>query len=132
MLSIKSINLRGCWNLETINDECPICRSSILESCVECSNSIEYTKNSNSIEHTKNSNSIEYTKNSNSIEHTKNSNSETNCISIMGECTHVYHLHCIEKWTKTKNVCPLDNKKWEYKKPICKHNCVDNGQYNIR
>jgi len=114
MLSIKSINLRGCWNLETINDECPICRSSILESCVECSNSIEYTKNSNS------------------IEHTKNSNSETNCISIMGECTHVYHLHCIEKWTKTKNVCPLDNKKWEYKKPICKHNCVDNGQYNIR
>jgi RING-box protein 1 len=79
---LKSISLRGHWNLDTMNDECPICRNSILETCVECSNV-----------------------------------ADSNCISIMGECSHVYHLHCIEKWTKTKNVCPLDNKKWEYKKP---------------
>jgi RING-box protein 1 len=83
-LVIKSISLRGYWNLDTINDECPICRNTILETCVECSNV-----------------------------------TDSNCISIMGECSHVYHLHCIEKWTKTKNVCPLDNKKWEYKKPKC-------------
>ena len=83
-IEIKSINLRGLWNLEILNEECPICRNNILECCVECPN----------------------------IE-----NSE--CISIIGECSHVYHLHCIEKWIKTKNVCPLDNKKWQYKKNTC-------------
>ena len=82
-MSIKSVNLRGTWNLDTINDECPICRNSVLETCVECSAAT----------------------------------SQTQCISIMGECSHIYHLHCIDKWTKTKNVCPLDNKKWEYKRP---------------
>ena len=84
---IKSVNLRGSWNLETINDECPICRNSVLETCVECSSTVN-----------------------------------PQCISVMGECSHVYHLHCIEKWTKTKNICPLDNKKWEYKRPdhFCK------------
>jgi RING-box protein 1 len=81
--TIKSVNLRGTWNLDTINDECPICRNSVLETCVECSAAT----------------------------------SQTQCISIMGECSHIYHLHCIDKWTKTKNVCPLDNKKWEYKRP---------------
>jgi len=82
-MSIKAVNLRGTWNLDTINDECPICRNSVLETCVECSAAT----------------------------------SQTQCISIMGECSHIYHLHCIDKWTKTKNVCPLDNKKWEYKRP---------------
>lgn len=83
-ITIKSVNLRGCWNLETINDECPICRNSVLEPCVECHNLT------------------------------------SECVSVMGECEHIYHLHCIEKWTKTKNSCPLDNKKWEFKKPeIC-------------
>ena len=77
-MSIKAVNLRGTWNLDTINDECPICRNSVLETCVECSSCT----------------------------------SSTQCISIMGECSHIYHLHCIDKWTKTKNVCPLDNKKW--------------------
>ena len=81
--TIKAVNLRGTWNLDTINDECPICRNSVLETCVECSAAT----------------------------------SQTQCISIMGECSHIYHLHCIDKWTKTKNVCPLDNKKWEYKRP---------------
>jgi RING-box protein 1 len=81
--TIKTVNLRGTWNLDTINDECPICRNSVLETCVECSAAT----------------------------------SQTQCISIMGECSHIYHLHCIDKWTKTKNVCPLDNKKWEYKRP---------------
>lgn len=83
MLSIKSVNLRGTWNLETINEDCPICQCNIIESCVECS-----------------------------------STNKLNCISVMGECSHVYHLHCIERWIKTKNVCPLDNKQWQFKKPV--------------
>lgn len=80
---IKSINLRGTWVLDTINDECPICRNNVLDTCVECDANARQ------------------------------------CPSIMGECNHVYHLHCIEQWIKTKNVCPLDNKKWGFKKPLC-------------
>ena len=90
-----SINLRGTWQLNVLNDDCPICQSNVSDICVECS-----TLTSN-----------------------------INCISIMGVCSHVYHLHCIERWTKTKNVCPLDNTKWEFKKPmLCKP--VSNTIYN--
>lgn len=36
------------------------------------------------------------------------------CFSIQGECKHVYHLHCIDKWLETKKTCPLDNSEWKY------------------
>lgn len=39
-----------------------------------------------------------------------------NCKSVIGKCGHGYHLHCIDKWRKTRNVCPLDNQPWEFKK----------------
>lgn len=46
-----------------------------------------------------------------------NLQNQTECISVMGCCSHVYHLHCINKWLKKNNTCPLDNYKWEFKKP---------------
>lgn len=82
-INIKSVNLRGTWSLNTINDECPICRNDILDVCIDCSVATQ-TKS---------------------------------CISVMGECNHVFHLDCITKWTKTRNVCPLDNKQWKFKVP---------------
>ena len=33
-----------------------------------------------------------------------------------GCCGHVYHLDCIQKWLKTRSVCPLCSKEWEYGK----------------
>lgn len=41
---------------------------------------------------------------------------EIECKSVLGTCNHGYHLHCIQTWLQTKNVCPLDNQKWEYLK----------------
>lgn len=29
---------------------------------------------------------------------------------------HAFHYHCIYRWLKSRNVCPLDNKDWEYLK----------------
>ena len=26
---------------------------------------------------------------------------------------HAFHLHCINRWLKSRNVCPLDNREWE-------------------
>jgi len=82
MFKFKSFSLRGSWNLNVINEECPICRNNVLEQCSDCNN-----------------------------------DQNIECISVIGKCSHVYHLHCIDKWLKKNNSCPLDNSKWEFKRP---------------
>jgi anaphase-promoting complex subunit 11 len=37
------------------------------------------------------------------------------CPLIFGECTHIFHMHCLLKWLNTessKNLCPMDRKEW--------------------
>lgn len=42
--------------------------------------------------------------------------SPTDCNVAWGVCSHAFHMHCISRWLKTRNVCPLDNKEWAYQK----------------
>lgn len=41
-------------------------------------------------------------------------NDKDNHICI-GNCNHVYHQECINKWLSKRNVCPLCNQDWNTK-----------------
>ena len=39
------------------------------------------------------------------------------CPLIWGECSHVFHLHCLLKWLESgdKEECPMDRQPWRTK-----------------
>lgn len=76
-----------CTN--TLNDTCPICRVSLLDKCIHCSECTEHIYNNNMFETTK-----------------------KECISIFGKCGHGYHKCCINEWLRNRKTCPLDNEEW--------------------
>lgn len=74
------------WSYDISVDNCAICRNHIMDKCIECQSVQEVT------------------------------NIDENCSIAWGKCSHVFHMHCISKWLNTREVCPLDNRHWEFKK----------------
>ena len=46
----------------------------------------------------------------------QNAAAAENCTVSWGQCSHVFHSHCISRWLSSRPVCPLDNQPWVLQK----------------
>ncbi|SCZ90486.1 BZ3500_MvSof-1268-A1-R1_Chr1-3g02018 [Microbotryum saponariae] len=106
---VKKWNAVALWAWDIQVDNCAICRNHIMDLCIDCqANQASATSDEcKCIEST-----LESDKG-----HSLTPKSPPNSGTVAwGICNHAFHFHCISRWLKTRQVCPLDNREWELQK----------------
>ncbi|KAL7674619.1 hypothetical protein ACOME3_000896 [Neoechinorhynchus agilis] len=85
---IRKWNAVAMWAWDLSTDTCAVCRSSIMELCVDCQ--VNTAADSRL--------------------------TDSDCTVAWGVCNHAFHYHCISKWLKNRLVCPLDNSEWHFQR----------------
>ncbi len=49
-----------------------------------------------------------------SIQYSSDQNDKNGLTICIGQCNHAYHLDCIQRWCKTRSVCPLCTQEWNW------------------
>lgn len=80
------------WSWDIQVDNCAICRNHIMDLCIECQ------------------------ANQGTGTAAGATTDSGECNVAWGKCNHAFHHHCISRWLKTREVCPLDNRGWEFQK----------------
>jgi len=90
---IKKWNAVTMWGWDVVVDVCAICRNHIMEPCIECQACQGHTCQAPGQEP-----------------------GDQECTVAWGVCNHAFHFHCISRWLKDHQKCPLDGNVWEYQR----------------